>query len=667
MIAVAAVYVGTGLETLRRARKKSLVLGFAAFTVSTGYALLALRLGTAGIPAAAFIFQSLVISAVALLPLMAIQTVRLESATARVVWSVGLVILLENVVVTAAYAVIFIGFPNAYEILRVWLLARAVTYMIVGTGVVLWSYRANKSLIAGDALRLILVAIAGGLSPFIVVAALWQVIRPDAVVDAAYASIAFLSAGLIPTAFAYAMLRHQILEVRGFYRRSMVRATVAVLLFLGFVAVAFAAKGLVQSGILDETLSPWLVVIFIALGALLVPLFNVASTALDRFVYADSFDLDDAISQLARRMAGAAGLDAVTSAVNEKLLTVLNVATSRIWVANLGGGWRSYAAGNRAETVAAAAKEAPKPDRGGRRALRNRGHLMISLEYQGRVIGWLDLGPKRNGEPFGARDLRLVEAVRGPLSVGIENGLLLDELRMRVDELEESNRDIEEARGRLRLLNTRLLNAEEMERKRIAREIHDSPLARAMMLQRRLADRAAGIGNGDFDQMKRDAEEIAAELRSVCSALRPPQLDDLGLAAALDWLCDDYSDRSDIPITFSNRSNGLRIDSEMETALYRVAQEAMNNALRHARASSLEVVLEGEADGCRLVISDNGRGLVGIPSADVLLQQGHLGIAGMRERLAPLGGDLRLSESTSGGLRVVAEIPLPSPAGGENG
>ena len=667
VIAVAAVYVSTGLETFRRARKKRLVLGFAAFAVSTGIALSAIRMGTAGVPVAAFGFQSLVILAVTLLPLVAIQTVDLKPALARVAWWIGILALLEYVVVEAAYAVVFIGFPNAYEFLRVWLLVRAVAYMIIGTSVVVWSYRAKQSRIAPDALRLILVAMVGGLGPFILLVALRETLFPAGTTDAPYASIAFLSAGLIPIAFAYAMLRHQILEVTGFYRRSVVRAVVATFLFFAFVAIAFAARDLLQLGFEDATLSPWLVVLLIVLGVPLVPLFNVASKALDRLVYADSFDLDDAISQLARGMAGAAGLDAVTSAVNEKLRTVLNVVTSRVWVQNPEGGWRCYASRDRAEVAPIAAPGEPAPDRDGRCALRARGHLLIGLEYQARVIGWLDLGPKRNGEPFGAKDFRLVEAVRGPLSVGIENGLLLDELRMRVAELEKSNRVVEEARGHLRLLNTRLLNAEEMERKRIAREIHDSPLARAMMLQRRLADTAAGVVDGDLDQLTREAEEIAGELRNVCSALRPPQLDDLGLAAALEWLCDDYSLRSAIPIIFANRSSGLRMDAEMETALFRVAQEALNNALRHARASRLEVALDGEADGCRLVVSDDGRGLSGTPSADVLVQQGHLGIAGMRERLAPLGGDLRLSERASGGLRVIAEIPASSLTGGENG
>ena len=668
VITVAAVYVGTGLETFRRARRKKLVLGFAAFTVSTGYALLALRLGTAGVPAAAFVFQSLVTLAVALLPLMAIQTVKLEPGTTRIARSVGLLVLLEYVIVQSSYALTFIGFPNAYDFLRVWLLGRAVAYMVVGTGVVVWSYRADRSLISVDALRLILIAIVGGLGPFVLVVVLWPAVRADAFVDAAYASIVFLSAALIPVAFAYTMLRHQIMEVSGFYRRSVVRAAVAAFLFFGFVAIAFAARGLLRSGLVgNETLSPWLVVIFIALGVLLVPLFNIASNALDQFVYADSFDLDDAISRLAHGMAGAAGLDALTTAVNERLRTVLNTAISRVWVPNTGGGWRCYPGGDRTQVAAADATEHQELDHSRRQALRLRGHLLISLEYQHRVIGWLDLGPKQNGEPFGAKDLRLVEAVRGPLSVGIENGLLLDELRMRVNELEKSNQDMEEARRDLRLLNTRLVSAEEMERKRIAREIHDSPLARAMMLQRRLADSVAGIVGADFDQMTREAEEIAAELRSVCSALRPPQLDDLGLAAALEWLCSDYSRRGGIPITFANMSDGMRMDPEMETALFRVAQEALNNALRHADASRLEVVLEGEARGCRLVISDDGRGMPGTRSADILVQRGHLGIAGMRERLAPLGGGLHLSESAYGGVRVIAEIPTSRLGGDENG
>ncbi len=158
--------------------------------------------------------------------------------------------------------------------------------------------------------------------------------------------------------------------------------------------------------------------------------------------------------------------------------------------------------------------------------------------------------------------------------------------------------------------------------------------------------------------MEQQAREIAEELREICVALRPPQLDDLGLVPALDWLCSDFRQRGDLTVDFVQFTYGQRLPSEVETAFYRVAQEALNNCERHSGANTARVTLASTNGRHVLRVSDHGKGMAMPFSNSELLERGHLGLVGMQERLNALDGELRLESPVSGGLDVVAIVDL---------
>jgi signal transduction histidine kinase len=197
--------------------------------------------------------------------------------------------------------------------------------------------------------------------------------------------------------------------------------------------------------------------------------------------------------------------------------------------------------------------------------------------------------------------------------------------------------------AQLEQLSALLLRAQEEERRRIARELHDQAGQTLTALKIEL----------DLEGRKEASQRVAevlAQIRDVSELLRPRALDDLGLVPALRALAADFSRRTQIPVAIEgDDTQGWA--PEMALTLYRVAQESLTNVARHSGAKQAWVKLVREGAACRLVIEDDGRGLV-----DGL--KPHLGLMGMRERVTASGGTLRLETASKGGLRVEANLPM---------
>jgi two-component system, NarL family, sensor histidine kinase UhpB len=196
----------------------------------------------------------------------------------------------------------------------------------------------------------------------------------------------------------------------------------------------------------------------------------------------------------------------------------------------------------------------------------------------------------------------------------------------------------------------RALGAQEEERSRIARELHDEvgQALTAVLLQ---LDRAQASIGGEPAQRVREAREAARvtleEVRAIARNLRPEALDDLGLAAALRQLCVE-AERTGVLVN-RHISSGLKLDREAEVVVYRVAQEAITNALRHAAAEQIRLTLQPDGDLTVLRIRDDGRGIGHAPEG--------AGLRGMRERAVLVGGRLELADAAGGGTSVTLTLP----------
>ncbi|MGK9168684.1 sensor histidine kinase [Inquilinus limosus] len=224
--------------------------------------------------------------------------------------------------------------------------------------------------------------------------------------------------------------------------------------------------------------------------------------------------------------------------------------------------------------------------------------------------------------------------------------------------------DLADKRAELAALVRRLIEAQEQERRRVAHDLHDGSAQTLAALGYRLQAVTAGLP--DDAALRQELEELAglarrsvAEIRAAIADLRPPELDGLGLAAALRARLETLG--------------GLSVDAELSPAaerwppmvclvLYRVAQEALANVVKHAGADRIELRLFEDGGHAHLHVVDDGRGIaaVGVPDA----AGERLGIAGMRERLAVLGGRLELEGAAGKGTAIRAAIPLPAGADG---
>ena len=202
----------------------------------------------------------------------------------------------------------------------------------------------------------------------------------------------------------------------------------------------------------------------------------------------------------------------------------------------------------------------------------------------------------------------------------------------------------------------RLLVAQDEERRRIARELHDGTASTLVALSLDLARLVECLPPGEWRELAQSCashcEQSLRELRTVTFVLHPPLLEHEGLAVALQWLADGFSKRSGIRVTFEDgTTTGVRFRPQVELTLYRIAQEALTNVLRHSGSRTAHLAVAVSDDSVRLTVRDEGRRPVrnGEPPAGV-------GIASMRERLRALGGRLRLSYRRNGTV-VMAVVP----------
>lgn len=213
---------------------------------------------------------------------------------------------------------------------------------------------------------------------------------------------------------------------------------------------------------------------------------------------------------------------------------------------------------------------------------------------------------------------------------------------------------------KLKALTQRVFDAQEEERGRVARELHDGisqvlvGVRYALDSARRRFAKGDGRAEETLDRGISHLSSAIQEVRRISRDLRPDVLDDLGLGPALKTLTDEFAKRTGITTEFETVVFRNRLDNDAKNALYRIAQEALTNIERHSGATYVNVDLRGHIGGARLRITDNG---TGIPEETPRAPRTGLGLRNMQERVEQLDGTLRVF-SNSGGTTIVAEVPL---------
>ncbi|NOX23473.1 MAG: sensor histidine kinase [Actinobacteria bacterium] len=194
--------------------------------------------------------------------------------------------------------------------------------------------------------------------------------------------------------------------------------------------------------------------------------------------------------------------------------------------------------------------------------------------------------------------------------------------------------------------------AQEEERRRLARDLHDGPAQRLAMLTRSLegyVPPSAGTGR----DLHQDASEILGDLRRVARDQRPTLLDDLGLVPALEWLVSELQGRTELEANLTVHGSTRRLSPETEVAFYRIAQEAMRNTERHAQATALTITVTFGDEDVTLCAVDNGTGFTLPQSPSEYIPSKRLGLMGMYERAQLVGGSLEIRPTRGGGTTIV--------------
>jgi signal transduction histidine kinase len=279
-----------------------------------------------------------------------------------------------------------------------------------------------------------------------------------------------------------------------------------------------------------------------------------------------------------------------------------------------------------------------------RAGIASRSLLSVPLHFKDERVGVIqavDVEP----DYFNADHLAQLEPLAASAVIAIENARLFEEVRL--------------TREQLRALSRSLVGIQEAERAAVARELHDeagqslSYLLLALGILKREAGDAEAV-HSRAEMLEEMIDSLLENLHRMAARLRPAALEHLGLIPALEQYVETFINQSGIPTQFEVVAlKGERLSPELETALYRVVQEALTNVTRHAEATHVDVLLELRGDQVVLIVEDNGVGF----DVETATEEGRLGLVGMRERAQMLGGTWMIESTPGKGTTIVVEVP----------
>jgi len=420
----------------------------------------------------------------------------------------------------------------------------------------------------------------------------------------------FVSCLLIPLSVAMAILKYRLYDIDIIINRTLVYGALTAcvvgvyVLVVGYLGALFQARGslmisLVATGVV---------------AVLFAPLRHRLQRGVNRLMYGERDEPYAVLSRLGQRLEGTISPGAVLSTVVETVAEALKVPYAAITL-------------RQDEDFATAAEHGKVVD----------GLVVLPLVYQHETVGQLLLAPRAGENDFSPTDRRLLD------DLARQAGIAVHAVRLTAD---------------LQRSRERLVTAREEERRRLRRDLHDGlgPTLGSLPLKLDVAgdlmERDPAAARELLRGLKFQARSAVADIRRLVYELRPPALDDLGMAGAIREAAAQYG-TSGLRVSVHAPETLPPLPAAVEVAVYRVAQEALNNVARHAAASEcvVRLVLDEKTGTLRLEIEDDGRGIGEERGQGV-------GLHSMRERAAELGGECVVEPGSAGGTRVRAFLPL---------
>ncbi len=280
--------------------------------------------------------------------------------------------------------------------------------------------------------------------------------------------------------------------------------------------------------------------------------------------------------------------------------------------------------------------------------------LIVPLSSKGKVNGTL-CAAYYQCRIFQQGEIDLLGAIGKQIGVAVENA----HLYLRQQKVAEEQKHLQE---NLRYYLREVTKAQEEERKRISRELHDETIQSLVVLSRRL-DVLASNSKGMTEEARLQMEELREQVndtiqsvRRLSQDLRPAALDRLGLLPALEWLATDAAKYSGISTSVKVIGTERRLSEEVELVLFRITQEALRNVWRHSQATKAEITVRFDESRTCIIIADNGKGFKLSKSMSELARDGKLGLAGMQERAQLLNGTVTVESEPGKGTRVIVDV-----------
>jgi len=285
--------------------------------------------------------------------------------------------------------------------------------------------------------------------------------------------------------------------------------------------------------------------------------------------------------------------------------------------------------------------------------------VSVPLVAQGKIVGTF-CAATRVRRTFSRDDVELFSIIGNQIGIAMENSRLYEEQRAIVEREKEMHEN-------LRHYVQQITKAQEEERLRIASELHDSTAQNLIAIVRKIEDYAERRRDMPMTEsrflwsLEEEVKGVLEEIRHFSRILRPPMLDHLGLLPALEWLLEEMEANEGIRTRLAVEGEKRRLRPEVELTVFRITQEALRNAARHAHAEAVEVVVRfGHREVC-VTVTDDGVGFDMPSSGSELLKRGKLGIAGMFERARLVGGSVEVTSRKGEGTGVSVRTPVDAP------
>ncbi|MCL4458946.1 MAG: GAF domain-containing sensor histidine kinase [Chloroflexi bacterium] len=280
--------------------------------------------------------------------------------------------------------------------------------------------------------------------------------------------------------------------------------------------------------------------------------------------------------------------------------------------------------------------------------------LTVPMQTRGKVVGVLQVANKDASGSFSAEEQRILMAFANQAAIAVENARLFEELSRNKEELKRKA-------VQLRRLLAKTVSVQEEERRRIALDLHDgvTQLILGALYETQAAEQSLFSGPEVARQRLASArallDQSLAEMRQVVFDLRPPSLDELGLVPVLQKYMQGFVEASGPHYCFEVRGAPHRLAVPAEVAIYRIIQEALHNARKHADATIVRLILEFEPEMLRITIEDDGKGFA--QNREMTTCSEHLGLAGMKERAGSIGAVVGIDSEVGRGTKIVITIP----------